>query len=118
MTRSAKHYTLGQTSPSPTIASITVSTAAHCRPGQRSPTGGQAFLTGQEGPAAPASGHPREMEMATYHGNGTMSGTSRAHARQGIGPMMSKHFSYAIDKRYLPLLVPFGLRGSKDGVTL
>jgi hypothetical protein len=31
---------------------------------------------------------------------------------------MSKRFSYAIDKRYLPLLVPFGLRGSKDGVTL
>jgi hypothetical protein len=32
--------------------------------------------------------------------------------------MMSKRFSYAIDKRYWPLLVPFGLRGSKDGVTL
>jgi hypothetical protein len=31
---------------------------------------------------------------------------------------MSKHFAYAIDKRYLPLLLPFGLRGSKDGVTL
>jgi hypothetical protein len=31
---------------------------------------------------------------------------------------MSKRFAYAIDKRYLPLLVPFGLRGSKDGVTL
>jgi hypothetical protein len=31
---------------------------------------------------------------------------------------MSQRFAYAIDKRYLPLLVPFGLRGSKDGVTL
>ena len=31
---------------------------------------------------------------------------------------MSKRFAYAIDRRYLPLLVPFGLRGSKDGVTL
>jgi hypothetical protein len=37
---------------------------------------------------------------------------------RGFGPIMSKRFSYAIDKRYLPLLVPFGLRGSKDGVTL
>jgi hypothetical protein len=31
---------------------------------------------------------------------------------------VAQHFAYAIDKRYLPLLVPFGLRGSKDGVTL
>ncbi len=31
---------------------------------------------------------------------------------------MTRHFGYAIDKRYLPLLVPFGLRRSKDGVTL
>ena len=31
---------------------------------------------------------------------------------------MSRRFAYAIDKRYLPLLLPFGLRGSKDGVTL
>ena len=31
---------------------------------------------------------------------------------------MSQRFAYAIDKRYLPLLVPFGLRGSKDGITL
>ena len=31
---------------------------------------------------------------------------------------MSRRFAYAIDKRYLPVLVPFGLRGSKDGVTL
>jgi hypothetical protein len=31
---------------------------------------------------------------------------------------MSKRFGYAIDKRYLPLLLPFGLRASKDGVTL
>jgi len=34
------------------------------------------------------------------------------------GPMTSQRFAYAIDKRYLPLLLPFGLRGSKDGVTL
>jgi len=31
---------------------------------------------------------------------------------------VTQHFGYAIDKRYLPLLLPFGLRGSKDGVTL
>src|SRR6478752_1103332 len=31
---------------------------------------------------------------------------------------MSRRFGYAIDKRYLPLLLLFGLRGSKDGVTL
>lgn len=31
---------------------------------------------------------------------------------------MSRRFAYAIDKRYLPLLLPFGLRGSRDGVTL
>jgi hypothetical protein len=29
-----------------------------------------------------------------------------------------QRYSYAVDKRYLPLLVPFGFRGSKDGVTL
>jgi hypothetical protein len=31
---------------------------------------------------------------------------------------MTQRFVYAIDKRYLPVLVPFGLRSSKDGVTL
>jgi hypothetical protein len=31
---------------------------------------------------------------------------------------MNKRFTYAIDKRYLPLLALFGLRASKDGVTL
>ena len=31
---------------------------------------------------------------------------------------MSRRFAYAIDKRFLPLLVPFGLRSSIDGVTL
>jgi hypothetical protein len=31
---------------------------------------------------------------------------------------MSQRFTYAVDKRYLPVLVPFGLRASKDGVTL
>ena len=32
--------------------------------------------------------------------------------------MMTQHFAYAIDNRYLPLLLPFGLRRAKDGVTL
>jgi hypothetical protein len=32
--------------------------------------------------------------------------------------MMTQHFDYAIDKRYLPVLLPFGLRRAKDGVTL
>jgi hypothetical protein len=27
---------------------------------------------------------------------------------------MSRRFGYAIDKRYLPLLLPFGLRGSNN----
>ena len=31
---------------------------------------------------------------------------------------MTQHFAYAIDKRYLPFLLPFGLRRSKDGVHL
>jgi hypothetical protein len=31
---------------------------------------------------------------------------------------MNQHFAYAIDTRYLPVLVPFGLRRTKDGVTL
>jgi len=30
---------------------------------------------------------------------------------------MSTHYRYAIDRRYLPILLPFGLRG-RDGVTL
>jgi hypothetical protein len=32
--------------------------------------------------------------------------------------MISRRFAYAIDKRYWPLLLPFGLRVSRDGVTL
>lgn len=32
--------------------------------------------------------------------------------------MMLQHFGYAIDKRYLPLILPFGLRPARDGVTL
>ena len=31
---------------------------------------------------------------------------------------MRRHFRYAIDKRYLPVLLPFLLRPSRDGVTL
>ena len=31
---------------------------------------------------------------------------------------MNRYFAYAIDIRYLPVLVPFGLRRAKDGVTL
>jgi hypothetical protein len=31
---------------------------------------------------------------------------------------MTQHFDYAVDKRYLPVLVPLGFRSSKDGVTL
>jgi hypothetical protein len=31
---------------------------------------------------------------------------------------MSEHFGYAIDKRYLPVLLPFLLRPTRDGVTL
>jgi hypothetical protein len=31
---------------------------------------------------------------------------------------MSEHFAYDIDKRYLPVLLPFLLLPSKDGVTL
>jgi hypothetical protein len=31
---------------------------------------------------------------------------------------MSKVFRYAIDKRFFPMLLPFGLRPSKDGVTI
>ena len=31
---------------------------------------------------------------------------------------VTKHFGYAIDKRYLPVLLPFLLRPARDGVTL
>jgi hypothetical protein len=31
---------------------------------------------------------------------------------------MTQHFAYAIDNRYLPVLLAFGLRRAKDGVTL
>jgi hypothetical protein len=31
---------------------------------------------------------------------------------------MTRHFRYAIDRRYLPVLLPFLLRPSRDGVTL
>jgi hypothetical protein len=31
---------------------------------------------------------------------------------------VTKHFGYAIDKRYLPVLLPFLLRTGRDGVTL
>ncbi len=31
---------------------------------------------------------------------------------------MTQHFGYAIDRRYLPVLLPFLLRPSRDGVTL
>lgn len=31
---------------------------------------------------------------------------------------MTEHYGYAIDKRYLPVLVPFLLRQARDGVTL
>src|SRR5665213_182019 len=31
---------------------------------------------------------------------------------------MVQFFGYAVDKRYLPLLLPFGLRRARDGVTL
>jgi hypothetical protein len=31
---------------------------------------------------------------------------------------VTEHFGYAIDKRYLPVLLPFALRPATDGVTL
>jgi hypothetical protein len=31
---------------------------------------------------------------------------------------VAEHYGYAIDKRYLPVLVPFLLRPARDGVTL
>ncbi len=31
---------------------------------------------------------------------------------------VTQHFAYAIDRRYLPVLLPFLLRPSRDGVTL
>src|SRR5580704_10167851 len=31
---------------------------------------------------------------------------------------VTEHFGYAVDKRYLPVLLPFLLRPSRDGVTL
>jgi hypothetical protein len=31
---------------------------------------------------------------------------------------MDQRFAYAVDRRYLPVLLPFGFRSSKDGVTV
>jgi hypothetical protein len=31
---------------------------------------------------------------------------------------MTEHFAYAIDRRFVPVLLPFGLRRTKDGVTI
>ena len=31
---------------------------------------------------------------------------------------MSEHFRYGIDNKFAPLWLPFGVRPSKDGVTL
>lgn len=31
---------------------------------------------------------------------------------------MDRKFTYAVDKRFLPVLLPFGFRSSKDGVTV
>lgn len=31
---------------------------------------------------------------------------------------MDQYFKYAVDRRFLPFLVPFGFRASKDGVTV
>ena len=35
-----------------------------------------------------------------------------------VASEVSQHFGYAIDRRYLPVLLPFLLRPSRDGVTL
>ncbi len=42
----------------------------------------------------------------------------RSLGRPRIGRAVTQHFSYAVDNRYLPLLLPFGLRQAKDGVTI
>ncbi len=31
---------------------------------------------------------------------------------------MTQHFGYAVDRRYLPVLLPFGFKPDRDGVTL
>jgi hypothetical protein len=31
---------------------------------------------------------------------------------------MTQHFGYAVDRRYLPVLLPFGFKRDRDGVTL
>jgi hypothetical protein len=31
---------------------------------------------------------------------------------------MTHHYAYAVDRRYLPLLLPFGLKRDRDGVTV
>src|ERR1700733_233476 len=38
---------------------------------------------------------------------------------QEEGPKrMTQHFGYAVDRRYLPVLLPFGFKRNRDGVTL
>jgi hypothetical protein len=31
---------------------------------------------------------------------------------------MNRHFKYAVERRFLPVLIPVGFRSSKDGVTI
>jgi hypothetical protein len=31
---------------------------------------------------------------------------------------MTQHYAYAVDRRFLPLLLPFGLKRDRDGVTV
>ena len=58
--------------------------------------------------------HPSD--ISEYAGRGRISCSKTAN-----GPIVwdvSEHFGYAIDKRYVPVLLPFLLRPTRDGVTL
>jgi hypothetical protein len=48
---------------------------------------------------------------------GGSEGTTKVISEE-IGLIVSQHFGYAIDKRYLKVLFPYGLQREKDGVTL
>ena len=65
-------------------------------------------------PARTCIGILLSMQSALVWGSGGVPGRRTEYAVVTV----ARHFRYAVDRRYLPVLLPFFLRPSKDGVTL
>jgi hypothetical protein len=50
--------------------------------------------------------------------DGNLHYTITYRARTSIGESMAEFFAYAVDRRLAPFWLPFGVRPSKDGVTI